>query len=186
MYPPFSSFAELAAARVSVRGYRSDPVPNELVERVLDAARMAPSAANRQPWRVIVTRDPGVRAAVYAAYPRDWLMQAPVFLTVCVDPGRAWTRAADGWNAADTDGAILMTHIALAAADAGLGTCWIAAFDPDTLRAALRVPPPIRPYALTPLGYPSDPGRPKRREALSDIVSDDTWRPPRGRGDRNG
>ncbi|MBU4460891.1 MAG: nitroreductase family protein, partial [Verrucomicrobia bacterium] len=104
-------FGELAAKRISVRGYLPDPVPDEMLTKILETARMAPSAANRQPWHIVVLRDEAARRAVYAAYPRDWLLQAPVLLVVCVEPAAAWTRAEDGWNAAETDGAILMTHL---------------------------------------------------------------------------
>ncbi len=168
-------FSELAAKRISVRSYLPDTVPDEALAKVLETARMAPSAANRQPWHVVVLRDGAARRAVYAAYPRDWLLQAPVLLVVCVEPAAAWTRAEDGWNTAETDGAILMTHLALAAADLGLGTCWIAAFSPAKLRAALALPDGVVPYALTPLGRPADSGRPKQRKPRAEVVHDGTW-----------
>ncbi len=168
-------FHELASKRISVRGYRPDPVPEPTLTRVLDTARMAPSAANRQPWHIVVVRDEARRRAIHEAYPRDWLLQAPLLLVVCVDPTAAWTRAEDAWNAAETDGTILMTHLTLAAAEAGLGTCWIAAFSPARLRAAMELPDPIVPLALTPLGFPADGGRPKQRKPLAEIVHDDRW-----------
>lgn len=169
------NFFELAAKRFSVRGYRPDPVPDEALAKLLEAARMAPSAANRQPWHIVVLRDEAARRAAHAAYPRDWLLQAPVILAVCIEPAAAWTRAEDGWNAAETDGAILMTHLTLAAADLGLGTCWIAAFSPARLRAALALPDGVVPYALTPLGRPADAGRPKQRKPQADVVHDGGW-----------
>ena len=169
------SFHELAARRISVRGYRPDPVPPDVLARILETARMAPSAANRQPWHIVVLRAEADRRAVHAAYPRDWLLQAPVILAVCVDPAAAWVRSEDGWNAAEGDGAILMTHLTLAAAEAGLGTCWIAAFSPTRLRAALRLPDGILPLAITPLGVPADPGRPKQRKPLQEILHDGGW-----------
>lgn len=175
MITGLDAFTSLTSARISVRGYRPDPVPDDLLERILDTARMAPSAANRQPWRIVVAIERSLREAIHAAYPREWLLQAPVILAVCVDSSVAWTRAEDGWNAADTDGAILMTHLTLAAAAAGLGTCWIAAFSPDKLRSALNIPAGLRPYAITPLGFPADDGRPKQRLELDAIVRRDAW-----------
>ncbi|MCX7817907.1 MAG: nitroreductase family protein [Kiritimatiellae bacterium] len=168
-----NTFAELAARRVSVRGYRPDPVPEDLLRRVLETARMAPSAANRQPWRIVVARSEARRRAIARAYPRDWLLTAPLILVVAVEPAAAWVRAEDGWNAAECDGAILMTHLILAAAAEGLGTCWISAFSPSKLREALPLPPGCVPYAITPLGYPADAGRPKQRKPLSEIVLDE-------------
>lgn len=168
-------FGELAAKRISVRGYLPDPVPESVLRRILDTARMAPSAANRQPWHIVVVRDEAARRAVHEAYPRDWLLQAPLILAVCVEPAAAWTRSEDGWNPAEGDGAILMTHLTLAAAEAGLGTCWIAAFSPSKLRAALGLPDGIVPLALTPLGLPADAGRPKQRKTLAEIVHDGHW-----------
>lgn len=164
------NFHELALRRVSARSYRPDPVPEEDVRAILETARLAPSAANRQPWRILVVRDEATRRAIHQAYPRDWLLQAPLVLAICVEPAAAWVRAEDGWNAADTDAAILMTHIILAAAERGLGTCWIAAFSPTRLRVALRLPDGVAPMAITPLGYPTDAGRPKTRKSLAEIV----------------
>lgn len=168
-------FRELASKRISVRGYLPDPVPEETLARLLDTARMAPSAANRQPWHIVVVRDGAMRRAIHDACPRDWLLQAPLILFVGIEPAAAWTRAEDGWNAAETDGAILMTHLTLAAADLGLGTCWIAAFSPAKLRVALALPDGIVPYAITPLGRPADAGRLKQRKRQTDVVHDGKW-----------
>lgn len=168
-----NSFAELAARRISVRGYRPDPVPEEVLRRVLETVRMAPSAANRQPWRILVARSEERRRAIARAYPREWLLTAPLILGVAVRPAEAWVRAEDGWNAAECDGAILMTHLILAAAAEGLGTCWIAAFSPSKLREAWSLPEDWVPYAITPLGYPADAGRPKQRKPLNEILLDE-------------
>ena len=168
-------FSDLATKRISVRGYRPDPVPEATLTRILHAAHMAPSAVNRQPWRIVVIRAEAQRRAVHEAYPRDWLLQAPLILAICVEPAAAWTRPEDGWNSAETDGAILMTHLTLAAAEAGLGTCWIAAFSPSKLRAALGLPDGVVPLALTPLGLPADSGRPKQRKPLAEVVHDGAW-----------
>jgi len=169
------TFRELAIQRISVRGYRPDPVPDQILQEILDTARMAPSAANRQPWHVVVLRDESRRRAVYSAYPRDWLLTAPVLLVVCVEPSAAWVRSEDQWNAAEGDGAIFMTHLILAAAEHGLGTCWIAAFSPRRLREVLQLPSHIVPLAITPLGYPADSGRPKQRKPLDAIMHWEQW-----------
>jgi len=168
------NFLELAAQRCSIRGYRSDPVDEAALEQVLAAANLAPTAANRQPFHLLVVRDPAVRHALGLAYNRDWLRSAPLLLAVCTEPAKAWVRA-DGKNYADVDGAILMDHITLCAADLGLGTCWIAAFDPAQVKNVLQLPEGIEPLALTPLGHPADTGRPKLRKPLTAFVHHDRW-----------
>jgi len=168
-------FQELIRKRYSVRAYRPDPVEEEKLGRVLEAARLAPTAANRQPFRVIVI-DAAARAEeLRRVYGRDWFTQAPLVLAVCAVPGEGWTRKADGWNAAETDAAIVMTHIVLAAAEEGLGTCWVGAFDPRAAREALGLPPEAVPAAFTPLGYPADSPAPKKRRPLSELVRRDRW-----------
>lgn len=168
------SFLQLARKRVSVRGYKPDPVPEDHLRAVLEAARLAPSACNRQPWHLMVLRDREGRRSLLHAYPRAWFVEAPVILIVCTEPAAAWSRA-DGKPYADVDGAIVMDHITLCAADLGLGTCWIGAFDPELVRRAMRLPPGIEPLAMTPLGWPADPGRPKTRKDLESLVHYDAW-----------
>jgi nitroreductase len=169
------SFLDLCRRRVSVRNYRPDPVPDELLGQVLEAGRMAPSAKNLQPWHFIVVRDPARRTALGRAYPAEWFARAPVLIAVCVEADRAWRRQADGRSYADVDGAIAMDHLTLCAADLGLGTCWIGAFQPDAVREALGLPDGVEPLAMTPLGYPADPGRPKQRKPLDEIRHDERW-----------
>lgn len=168
------NFLELAAKRSSVRGYRPDPVDETALAQVLAAAHLAPSAANRQPFHIIVVGDPAVRRDLGLAYNRDWLRTAPLLLAICTEPAKAWVRA-DGKNYADVDGAILMDHITLCAADLGLGTCWIAAFDPARVKTVLGLPDGIEPLALTPLGHPADAGAAKSRKPLASIVHHDRW-----------
>ena len=86
------SFLELALKRSSVRAYTTDPVPEDLLQKVLEAGRIAPSAANFQPWHFIVVRDPAIQRALGDAYAKTWFWQAPVIIVVCVEPARAWTR----------------------------------------------------------------------------------------------
>jgi len=168
------SFLDLVRKRYSARGYDPAPVPEEQLRQVLEAGRLAPSAANRQPWHVIVVRDAARRRALGQAYGREWFWQAPVLLVVCTEPDKAWKRS-DGKCYADIDGAIAMDHMTLCAADLGLGTCWIGAFDPAKAREILGLPPGIEPLALTPLGRPTDAGRPKTRRAPDEILHHEQW-----------
>lgn len=167
-------FLELAQKRYSVRGYTEQPVGDEELMQILEAGRLAPSAANFQPWHFIVVRDSAVKARLAEAYKKDWFQKAPVVIVVCVSPNHAWTRQ-DGRNYAFVDAAIAMDHMTLCAADLGLGTCWIAAFDPAKVRSALDLPGYIEPVAMTPVGWPAVPATPKKRKALSALVHWDRW-----------
>jgi nitroreductase len=174
------TFLDLARRRHSVRAYRPDPVPDDLLAGVLEAARIAPTAANRQPFRVIVVHTAGREAELRRIYDSDWFVAAPIVLCVCAVPGEAWTRSMyDGRSHADVDAAIVMDHMILAAADAGLGTCWIAAFDPAAAREVLGVPEEGEPMLFTPLGYPA-PGetaspRHGQRRSLEELVRHERW-----------
>ena len=169
-------FQELISQRYSVRAYKPDPVPDDLLAQVLEAGRLAPTAANRQPFRIIVIHTPGREAELRRIDPREWFVRAPIILCVCTVRAEAWRRAVyDGKSHADVDATIVMDHMVLAAADLGLGTCWIAAFDPDAAREVLGLPPEIEPVLFTPLGYPADTPRPKERRPLSELVRYERW-----------
>ena len=169
------NFQELIRKRYSVRAYKQDPVEEEKLARVLDAARLAPTAANRQPFRVVVVRTKGRENDLRRVYGRDWFTQAPLVLAVCALPAESWVRKADGWNAAEVDATIAMDHLILAAAEEGLGTCWIAAFDPSAAREILGLPADVVPIAFTPVGYPADSPAAKKRRPLADLVRHERW-----------
>ena len=169
------NFQELIKKRYSVRAYKPDPVEDDKLARVLEAARLAPTAANRQAFRIIVIPTAGRKEDLRRVYGRDWFIQAPFVLCICAVPSEAWVRRADGWNAAEVDATIVMTHIVLAAAEEGLGTCWIGAFDPAAARDVLGIPLEVIPSAFTPLGYAADSALPKKRRPLVEIVRRDRW-----------
>ena len=168
------TYAELVSKRYSARAYRSDPVPDDVLERVLEAARMAPTAANRQPFRLIVVHTAGREEQLRRIYSRDWFVQAPIVICACGVLGQSWVRS-DGKTYNDVDVAIVMDHLIMAATEAGLGTCWIGAFDVAAAREVLGLPDGVEPIAFTPLGYPADQPNPKRRKLLSDLVSYERW-----------
>ncbi len=168
-------FQELIRKRYSVRAYKPDAIEDDKLARVLEAARIAPTAANRQAFRVIVIPVKGREAELRRVYGRDWFVQAPLVLCVCAVPSEGWVRRADGWNAAEVDATIVMSHIVLAAAAEGLGTCWIAAFDPGAAREVLGLPPDVIPSAFTPLGYAADSPAPKKRRPLDELVRRNRW-----------
>ena len=167
-------FADLIRSRYSVRAYKPDPVPDEMLAQVLEAARLAPTAANRQPFRLIVIQTAGRREELRRLYHREWFGLAPLVIGVCAVPGEAWVRR-DGVNYAFVDAAIVMDHLVLAATDAGLGTCWVAAFDPAAARQILGLPEGVEPVAFTPLGYPADAPGVKERKPLTELVRYERW-----------
>jgi nitroreductase len=168
-------FSQLMAARYSVRAYRKDKVEEEKLNFVLEAARLAPTACNLQPFRITVIQTAGRERDLLSIYPRDWFVQAPLVICACGVTQQGWVRRADEKNYTDVDVAIVVDHLTLAAANRGLGTCWIAAFDPAATRRLLALPPGVEPVALTPLGYPADQPRPKDRKPLAELVRYDHW-----------
>jgi nitroreductase len=167
-------FSELIQKRYSVRAYKPNPVEEEKLQQVLDAARLAPTAANRQPFQIIVIHTEGREEELKQIYRRDWFVQPPLVICVCGLPSQAWTRG-DGKNFTDVDVAIAMDHLILAAADAGLGTCWVGAFDPDAAREVLGLPEDVEPIVFTPLGYPADQPKAKKRKPLAELVRQERW-----------
>jgi nitroreductase len=167
-------FGELVRARYSVRAYKADAVPEEALAQVLEAARLAPTAANRQAFQLVVIHTAGRASELQRIYGREWFTQPPLVVCACGLPEENWVRR-DGKNYNDVDVAIVMDHLTLAAADLGLGTCWIGAFDPDAAREVLGLPDGVEPVAFTPLGYPADSPRPKTRKALDELVRYEGW-----------
>jgi nitroreductase len=166
-------FTKVITGRESIRSYDpSKPVDRAVLERILEAGRVAPSAANRQPWRFVVVSSRDTLMQVRRSYQKPWFQDAPHVLIVVGRTGEAWSRQ-DGWNSIETDLAIAMDHMILAAENEGVGTCWIATFDPTALRTALTLTSDERVYAITPLGYPragfSKKGQ-KQRKTLQEVV----------------
>lgn len=162
-------FKDLVQRRYSVRHYADRAVEDEKLELILEAARLAPTAHNNQPFRLIVIRDAEQRERMRAAYSRDWFVGAPVMIAAVGVPAENWVRK-DGKNYNDVDVAIAMDHVILQATDLGLGTCWIADFDAAAAREVLGLPQGVEPIALTPVGYPEGGPRAKRRRAVEDLV----------------
>ena len=165
---------EAIANRYSVRGYRADPVDDDVLARVLEAARRAPTAANRQPFRIIVIHTRGREEDLARIYGRRWFTQAPLVLAVVALPSEAW-RSGDGKSYADVDATIAMDHLILAATALGLGTCWVAAFDMAAARDVLGLPDDVEPVAFTPLGYPDKASARTDRMPLDELVRYERW-----------
>ncbi len=167
------SFIDLAKKRYSVRKYRNTPVEAEKLLHVLEAGRVAPSAVNYQPLFFVVVQDVEMRKDIATTYHRPWILDAPVIIVVCGDHSRSWRRS-DGKDHLDIDAAIAIDHMTLAAADIGLGTCWVCMFDSMLCHKILNLPPHVEAVALLPLGYPADKTDPERhatqRKRLEEMV----------------
>ena len=169
-------FNDLIRTRESIRSYDpSSLVPEDVLNRILEAGRVALSAANRQPWKFLLISSPAMLEKVRPCYNRDWFRDAPHILVVVGLKDHAWTRSFDGYNSVETDAAIAMTHMILAAENEGVGACWIANYDPIMLTKALRdvISPGQVIFGITPLGY----ARPeflksgtKKRKEFSEVV----------------
>ncbi len=166
---------EAIRARKSVRAYLDQDVPEETVTRLLEAARLAPSASNRQEWRFVVVRDQGTREKlVAAARGQKFLAEVPVILICCAETDNH-VMSCDQLSY-PIDLAIAIDHITLCAAAEGLGTCWIGAFYEDQVKELLGIPAEIRVVELLTLGYPQDPAPVKKnRLPLADIVRYERW-----------
>jgi nitroreductase len=168
-------FFEVLEKRYSVRSYLPDPVEESKLQQVLEAARMAPTAANRQPFRLIVVHTAGKEAELRKVYGASWLAEAPLVICACAVPAQGWKHFHTGKNYCDVDVAIVMDQLILAAVSLGLGTCWIAAFDHTALRRMLHLPDDMEPVALTPLGYPADNAGTRVRRPLEELVRYEHW-----------
>jgi nitroreductase len=168
-------YSELIAMRYSVRAYLPNPVEEQKLQAVLEAARLAPTAANRQPVQLVVMHTAGREEEIGQIYRRLWFVQAPLVIAVCAVSSQAWVRESDRFNARLIDAAIVADHLILAAANLGLGTCWVAAFNVEAARNVLQLPDEAEPVIFTPLGYPADQPGPKTRKPLNELVRYEHW-----------
>ncbi len=164
-------FMDVVRKRRSIRKYRADPVPESEIDYILEAARLAPSWKNGQCWRYIVVTDPELKKKITM---RDWAATAPVVIVACADPGKTGDREGRPYYMLDMG--IGMEHLVLAAAERGLGTCWIGLhFEENVVREALGVPEGIRVVAITPLGYPDESPPDRGRKTMAELVGRNHW-----------
>jgi len=164
---------EAIKGRRSIRAYRNMDVSQEIVEKLIEAARWAPSAGNIQPWEFIIVRNPETkRRLAEAALRQSFIEEAPVVIVVCADEERSargyGTRGRTLYCIQDTAAAIQNIH--LAAYALGLGTCWVGAFREDEARKILNIPEGVRPVAIIPVGYPAESPSPRSRRPLKEII----------------
>lgn len=176
-------FFDVIQARRSIRHYRPDPVDPALVDRVLEAGLLVPSAGNRQPWGyVVVERDAGLKQAVVSttfrgnmwvnSRPQDWIGEAPVVIVVCADVQRSISRY--GWLQSQElileDIAAAVENMLLAAVALGLASCWVGGFDHVGLARCLGLAEMVEPLAILPLGYAEHSPTPPAKRLLADVI----------------
>lgn len=162
-------FHQVIAARRSIRNYSDRPVPEDSLKRIAEAVMLAPTACNRQPFRILAVRNAELRAAICAACPMRFLPEAPVILVALGDMKHAWRRTGDDHSIVEIDLGIVFEHAILAATAEGLATCWVCAYDRKRLDAALKLEEPWSALALSPLGYASEPAPAIGRKPVEEL-----------------
>lgn len=168
------NFYDLISERESIRSYDSERIiPDDTLNRILEAGRMAPSACNNQPWEFLLVSSKDMLEKIRTCYKASWFQAAPHILIVKGFRNKAWIRPDDGYNSLETDLTIAMDHMILAAEYEGIGTCWIAAFTPEILRRTLGLKENEEVFAITPLGYQMtgfQKKADKKRKPFEDVV----------------
>jgi nitroreductase len=159
--------------RYSCRAYQDKPIEQDKLDRIIEAARLAPSARNMQEWRFVFVRDAELRKQMQvAANNQPFVSQAAVVIAACAENDYVMRC---GQHCGPIDVAIALEHIALQAIAEGLGSCWIGSFYPDQVRQILGIPENVAVIELMTLGYPTDRMRPKTREPVGKIACYDRW-----------
>lgn len=155
--------------RRSVRAYKSDPIPEQSLRKVLEAARLAPSAHNDQDWKFIIIKDiKKKKQLAQAARSQSFIAEAPVVIAaVALNPERVMSCEVPAYAINLT---IAVDHMTLQACEEGLGTCWIGAFSQEEVKKVLNIPDKYKVVALLPLGFPADSPKPKIRKSLEEII----------------
>ena len=168
-------YTQLIKERYSVRKFSSEPVSEATLLSILEAARLAPTAVNNQPQRILVLRDAAGMKKLKACTP--FTFDAPLALAVCYNKDEAWLRPYDSDNSGRIDATIVGTHIMLAVHDLGLGSTWVGHFDPAVFRREFNLPDRIEPVAILPIGHPAPDAKPtnkhlQRRPLTETVVYD--------------
>ncbi|MDI6783913.1 MAG: nitroreductase family protein [bacterium] len=169
-------FYETIKIRKSVRKYANKKIEKKVLDRILEAVRIAPSGCNAQPWKFIVVSDRELKQnLVPACRNQKFIAEADIVIVACGNPELAYPRQGGYMNAFPIDVAIAVEHLCLAAAVEGLGTCWIGAFDENEVKKVMKISDPWRVVALTPLGYPAETPPDRGRKPVSEIICYNKW-----------
>lgn len=163
------TFLDLCRERRSVRAYTDEAVNEADLAYVMECVRLAPSAVNCQPWRFRLIDKPADLKALRACYDRSWFASVAACFVVTCKTSEQWMRPADGKGHGGLDVAIATEHLCLAAAERGLGTCWVCNFDVKRCSELLALPADETPMVLVPIGHPADSASEKKRKPLEEI-----------------
>lgn len=167
---------EVIQKRRSVRKYKEDPIPEKALMRVLEAARLAPSGKNFQPWKFIIVKDKALKEKLAQASAGQFFMaEAPIIIVGCGFPDNCYAHMGRYMKSWSVDVTIALEHLILQAQEEGLGTCWIGSFEEEEVKAILNIPENVKVLALTPLGYPDEIPRFRGRKSLDEIISYDRF-----------
>lgn len=170
------SVLDIIKRRRSTRRYKDDEIPEEVLFRVMEAARLAPSGKNLQPWKFILVKEKDLKEKLArAARGQMFIAKAPVIIAACGFPEQSYAHMGNYMKSWPIDVTISIDHLMLQAEEEGLGTCWIGAFEEKEVKPLLGVPDDVRVLALTPLGYPDEVPRDRGRKALEQIISYDKF-----------
>lgn len=166
-------FLSISKKRSSIRDYSSKKIEQEKLDYILEAARLSPSACNFQPWYIVLIESDKGKEMIRATYPREWFNTAPLYLLICSNHQQGWKRASDNKDFTDVDISILTEHLCLAAAEQGLGTCWVCNFDATLCSSSFNLPDSVEPLVILPIGYPTNESLfdvEKKRKPLNEIL----------------
>lgn len=162
-------FYDVVSTRRSIRHYSDRPVSDESLRRIAHAVSLAPTACNRQPFKILAIRNPELRAAICTACPQRFLPEAPVILAALGNAKEAWRRVGDDHSIIEMDLGIVLEHAVLAATAEGLSTCWVCGYDLKKMNEAMKLESPWSALALAPLGYAAAEAAPLQRKPEEEI-----------------
>ena len=160
---------ELIKSRYSCRSYQAASVEPQKLDYIMECVRLAPSAVNKQPWRFRIVSTDEDKAKLQRCYVRSWFTSAPMYIIASLVHDEEWVRS-DGKAHGNIDVAIAVEHLCLAAAEQGLGTCWVCNFDALLCKQLFSYAEGEEPVVLIPIGYPADEAKPKVRKAMAEIL----------------
>ncbi|MBN1274021.1 MAG: nitroreductase family protein [Candidatus Aminicenantes bacterium] len=170
------SILDIIKKRQSIRKYKNESIPEDVMNRVLEAARLAPSGKNLQPWKFIIVKEKNLKnKLIPACLGQSFIAEAPVIIAACAYPDQCYAKQGRYMKSWPIDVAIALEHLILQACEEGLGTCWIGAFKEDEVKEILNVPEDVKILALTPLGYPDEEPALRGRKSLEEIISYDRY-----------
>lgn len=167
-------FTDVIKNRRSHRKFKEDIVDDEILKRIIEAGRLAPTWSNMQGPRYIIVKNKTIIKEIADGNGQKWIEKVPMLIVVCIAP-KGSGKNANGLEYFPVDAAICMEHIVLAATNEGLGTCWIGLFDENKIKDALSIPEKVRVIALTPLGYSRYTPREQIRKPIEQICFSEKW-----------